>query len=143
MYKTIMVPLDNSPADRTILAHVRELARLMKSRLILIHVADGHAARNKESLNLDDSEEIRGDREYLETCRSDLAADGFEVRVLLEMGDPVAEILAAAGREQPDLIAMATHGHRFIKDTILGSVASSLRHRTGIPILMIRAAAPS
>lgn len=141
MYKTIMVPLDNSPADRTILAHVRELARTMTSSLVLIHVADGHAARNKESLNLDDSEEIRRDREYLETCRSELVADGFEARVLLAMGDPVTEILAAVERERPDLIAMATHGHRFIKDTILGSVASALRHRTGIPILMIRAAA--
>jgi nucleotide-binding universal stress UspA family protein len=139
MYKTILVPLDHTSADQTILAHVQLLAHQMGARLILIHVADGHVARNQEQLNLADSSEMHDDRAYLERCRDELAATHVPVEFHLAAGDPTTEILALAEREKCDLIAMATHGHGFIKDTILGSVASQLRHRTSIPILMLRA----
>jgi len=139
MYKTILIPLENSPADDTILAHVQPLARIVESRLVLIHVADGHVARNQAQLNLEDSEEIQKDRAYLERRRSELVKAGFDATSHLALGDPTTEILALAEREKCDLIAMATHGHRFFADAILGSVASQIRHRTDIPVLMVRA----
>lgn len=139
MYKTILIPLDNSAADATILSHIRGLARLAGSRLILVHIADGHVARNQEALNLEDSQEIREDRAYLERVRNELASDGFDVSTILGAGDPAKGILAAAEREGADLIAMATHGHGPIPDMILGSVASAIRHRTSVPVLMVRA----
>jgi len=138
MYKTILIPLENSTADQAILDHIRPLARLMQSRLVLVHVADGFAARNQEQLNLEDSEEIVADRSYLELRATQLAADGFDVSWRLAQGSPAAEILALAEKESCDLIAMATHGHRLVKDVLLGSVANDLRHRTTIPVLMIR-----
>lgn len=139
MYKTILIPLDHSDADETIIAHVQPLAKIMNSRLVLVHVADGHVARNQEQLNLADSEEIRADREYLRRRVEQLSVAGFQVSCHLAAGEPAAEILNLVAREQADLIAMATHGHGFIKDTILGSVATQLRHRTNLPILMLRA----
>jgi len=139
MYKTILVPLENGPADETIVQHVLSLARFLKSRLVLVHVADGYVARNQEQLNLEDSQEIREDRDYLERRRAQFILAGLEVKTHLGLGDPAAEILATAEREGCELIAMATHGHGFIKDTILGSVASEVRHRTSIPVLLIRA----
>lgn len=140
MYKTILVPLENTPSDRTILTHVPALARLMGSRLILVHVADGFVARNQDQLNLEDSEEIRTDREYLEECRAELAAQGFAVSTVLERGDPAARITAVAESEKCDLIAMATHGHRIVMDVLLGSVAESVRHKSTIPVLLVRVA---
>jgi nucleotide-binding universal stress UspA family protein len=139
MYNTILVPLENTPTDEVILAHVRELARKMGSRLVLMHVADGFVARNQEQLNLEDSQEIREDRDYLARRSAELEADGFNVRTLLGMGNPAKQLAAAAEREQVDLIAMATHGHKAVNDIILGSVASALRHITDIPVLMVRA----
>lgn len=141
MYQTILVPLENSPTDDTIVRHVQPLARLMGSRLILVHVADGHVARNQEQLNLEDSEEMRRDRAYLEQRRQELAAAGFSATAQLAAGDPATEILALAERERCDLIAMATHGHGFVKDALLGSVAHEVRHRTSIPVLLVRAPA--
>ncbi len=141
MYRTILVPLENSGADATILEHIRGLARMASSRVVLIHVADGFVARNQDVLNLEDSEEIRVDREYLEARRDELAAEGFSVSAILAKGDPAKEILAAAEREGCDLIAMATHGHGPIPDLVLGSVASAVRHKTGVPVLMVRAKA--
>ena len=139
MYKKIIVPLDNSETDNTILLHVRKLARLTHAQLVLVHVADGFAARLQGQLNLADSEEIRDDQAYLDQVSAVLEQEGFNVKSVLVQGkDPADGILSVAQDEECDLIAMATHGHQFIEDMILGSVADTLRHRTDIPILMIR-----
>jgi nucleotide-binding universal stress UspA family protein len=139
MYKKIIVPLDNSETDKTILLHVRKLARLTHAQLILVHVADGFAARLQDQLNLADSEEIKDDQAYLDQVSAVLEQEGFNVKSVLVQGkDPADGILSVVQDEECDLIAMATHGHQFIEDMILGSVADTLRHRTDIPILMIR-----
>jgi nucleotide-binding universal stress UspA family protein len=117
---------------------VRALATFCKAAVILIHVADGWAARNIHQLALRESEEIHGDRAYLEGIAAGLERDGFEADAILASGDPVREIAAAAVREQCDLIAMSTHGHGFFSDLLYGSVAESLRHRCTIPILLVR-----
>lgn len=138
MYSRILVPLEHTAYDAAILGHVRQLARHTGASLVLMHVADGFAARNVSGLNLRESEEIRDDREYLERTCEQLAADGFEAECILAGGDPAAEICAAAARESCDLIAMSTHGHRFVKDLIYGSVAESVRHRSLVPVLLVR-----
>jgi nucleotide-binding universal stress UspA family protein len=138
MYTRILVPLENSPYDETILAHVRQLARHCHAALVLIHVADGWVARNIKQLDLRESEEMREDRAYLERVSGALRAEGFDVDAVLAAGDPASEISDAATREKCDLIAMATHGHRGLNDVVRGSVASELRHKTLVPVLMVR-----
>jgi nucleotide-binding universal stress UspA family protein len=140
MYQRILVPLEHSDADETILAHVRELARSCQARLVLIHVADGWVARNIEPLELRESEEMRDDRRYLEEVAARLRGDGLDVESVLAAGEPADEIAAAAEREKCDLIAMATHGHRGLADVVRGTVASEVRHRTFVPVLMVRMA---
>ena len=139
MYKTILVALENSPTDEVILRHIRGLARAMKSSLVLMHVADGFVARNQEQLNLEDSDEIKADREYLASRQAELVGEGFTVRTLLALGDPATQLVAAAVQEGCELIAMATHGHKGLEDLVLGSVATGVRHRTEIPVLMVKA----
>ncbi|HEY4307410.1 MAG TPA: universal stress protein [Gemmatimonadaceae bacterium] len=138
MYKRILVPLEHSEYDHAIVEHVRKLAALCHASIVLIHVADGFAARNVKQLNLRESEEMRVDREYLEQTCAALEADGIEADCLLAAGDPSKEIAEAAAREQCDLIAMSTHGHRFIKDMIYGSVANEVRHLSRVPVLLVR-----
>ena len=141
MYKKILIPLDNSPTDNVILAHIKPLALLTKASLVLVHVAEGYAARLQKQLNLEDSEEIKEDKSYLAIKEQELTKEGFVVKAYLAKGEPADEILSIGEKEHCDLIAMSTHGHRFLKDIILGSVADSIRHRTDTPILMIRASA--
>jgi len=138
MYKRILVPLENGPSDQTILRHVTALAKLSGADVILVHVADGWAARNMEQLNLKESEEMKEDRAYLERMATELRAAGLEVDAVLAAGDPAKEIAAAAEREGADLIALATHGHRLLEDVVRGSTATALRHNTRIPVLMVR-----
>ena len=139
MYKRILVPVEHSAADEAIIEHVRLLARHCDASIVLIHVADGWAARNINALKLRESEEMRHDREYIERLASELAADGYDAEALLAGGDPSKEITAAAEREGCDLIAMSTHGHRFLADIVYGSVADAVRHTTRIPVLLVRA----
>jgi nucleotide-binding universal stress UspA family protein len=139
MYKKILVALENSPADESILPHITELAKRFGSKLLLLHVADGWVARNFNQLKLAESEEMKGDREYLETVASQLQNDGFSVETILALGNPPEEILKAAEGEHCDLIAMAGHGHRLFGDIFHGSTITEVRHKTTIPILVIRA----
>jgi nucleotide-binding universal stress UspA family protein len=138
MYRRILVPLEHSSYDQVILGHVRQLATMCQSSLVLIHVADGWAARNQRSLKLRESEEMRLDRSYIEGLCVTLRDEGFETESILAAGDPATEIAAAADREQCDLIAMATHGHRGLQDVLYGATANGVRHRTMVPVLMVR-----
>ena len=130
--------LDATPTDRAIIDHVKLLAKTMNSRVVLLHVADGWAARNITQLQLRESEEMRDDRAYLEQIAAELAAEGLATEAVLATGDPGTEIAAAATRENCTLIAMSTHGHRFFADLWRGSVANDVRHRSLVPVLLVR-----
>lgn len=139
MYKKILVALENSPADDSLVPHVAELARTHHSHLHLVHVADGWAARHYNQLKLTESEEMREDRQYLEKVATELREDGLAVTTALAMGDPSTELLKEARHAQCDLIAMTTHGHRLLGDLIFGSTITHVRHRAAIPVLLVRA----
>lgn len=138
MYRRILVPVEHSRTDRAILAHVRTLARAVGARILLIHVADGVMARNLATLDYRESEEVRRDRAYLDGLVAELQGEGFDADALLAAGDPGREICAAATHEGCDLIAMGTHGHTGLNDLLRGSVANEVRHRTLVPVLMVR-----
>ena len=139
MYRRILVAIENSAADRTILTHVVELAKLTGAELLLVHVADGWAARYFDQLKLRESEEIKSDREYLDHLRADLVGQGFTVDARLAMGDPATELIKVAEEQGVDLIAMSTHGHRFLSDVVHGTTADRVRHLVKVPVLLLRA----
>jgi len=139
MYRKILVAIENSTADQTILSHVSELARLTGAELLLVHVADGWAARHFDDLKLRESEEMKSDRAYLEGLRRDLTAGGLSVRTSLAHGDPATELIKVATDERVDLIAMSTHGHRFLADLLHGTTADRVRHLVKVPVLLLRA----
>jgi nucleotide-binding universal stress UspA family protein len=139
MYTRILVPVEHSDADRTIIDHVQALAKMCGATLVLLHVADGWAARAYDELQLRDSKEIKEDRAYLDGLAAELRGRGFPVETHLAMGDPAAEIVRAADAERADLVAMATHGHGLVKDILLGATADRVRHHLKVPVLLLQA----
>jgi universal stress protein A len=139
MYQKILVALENSRADQSLLPHIEKLASLLHSQLLLVHVADGWAARHYDRLKLAESEEMKTDRQYLENTAERLRATGLNVSIHLAWGDPPTEILKTAEAEKCDLIAMTTHGHRLIGDIIYGSTIEHVRHKSTVPLLVVRA----
>jgi len=139
MYKHILIPLENSAADETILTHIKPLARMTGAKLLLVHVADGWVARNFQQLKLAESQEMKDDRAYLETRTRQLTQEGFTCDAVLALGEPSDEIIKLARERNVDLIAMTTHGHRFISDILYGATADKVRHAVDVPVLLVRA----
>jgi universal stress protein A len=137
MYGTILVTLDSTPTDRAIIEHVQRLAKLSQSRVVLLHVADGWAARTFGSDAI--SPEIREDTAYLAKIRDEFQAKGISAEAELAYGDPVKEIVKWVRQKGCDLVAMSTHGHRFLADLFLGTTASRVQHSVNVPVLLLKA----
>ncbi len=137
MYNKILVTLDTTPSDRAIIEHIKALAKIMHSRVALLHVADGWAARMYGPDAV--SPEVNEDRAYLEKIRAEFEAEGIPVEAALAYGDPANEIIKWVQQEGCDLVAMSTHGHRFVKDLFLGTTAPKVQHRISVPVLLLRA----
>ena len=137
MYKTILVTLDSTPTDKTVIRHVKQLAKLVGSRVVLLHVADGWAARTYGSDAV--SSEITEDTGYLETVRKEFAKEGITAEAQLAYGDPATEIVKWVETQGCDLVAMSTHGHQLVGDLIFGQTATRVQHNVSVPVLMLRA----
>jgi nucleotide-binding universal stress UspA family protein len=138
MYRRILVAIENSPADSTILTHIEALTAITGSELLLVHVADGVVARHLDDLQLRESEEMKDDRAYLDRLCKDLTDRGFKATCLLAAGDPVNELIRVAKEQHVDLIAMATHGHRFLQDLVKGTTVDRVRHLVTVPVVLVR-----
>ena len=137
MYKTILLTLDGTATDRAMIEHIKPLAKLGASRVVLLHVADGWAARTygRDAI----SPEINEDTAYLEKIRSEFRAEGINADIELAFGDPATEIVKWVKKNGCDLVAMSTHGHRFFADLFFGTTASRVQHNISVPVLLLRA----
>ena len=137
MYQTILVTLDGKPSDRAIIEHIKQLAPLAGSRLVLLHVANGWTARIYGPNAV--SPEITEDTAYLEKVRTEFQSLGIHTEAELAYGEPVKEIVKWIEQRGCDLVAMSTHGHRFLADIFLGTTASRVQHSVSVPVLLLRA----
>ena len=137
MYKTILVTLDGTPTDRAIIGHVKQLAKLAQSHLVLLHVADGWAARTYGPDAV--SPEIAEDNAYLERVRAEFQSIGIPAETELAYGEPYEEIIKWVQQKGCDLVAMSTHGHRLLADVFLGTTATRVQHSVSVPVLLLRA----
>ena len=137
MYETILVTVDGAATDRAIIDHIKQLAKLAHSRVVLLHVADGWAARTYGSDAV--SPEISEDTAYLEKVREEFQSAGITTESELAYGDPAEEIIRWIKQKGCDLVAMSTHGHRFLADLFLGTTANKVQHSISVPVLLLRA----
>jgi nucleotide-binding universal stress UspA family protein len=137
MYETILVTLEGTRTDRAIIEHIKTLAKLMGSRVVLFHVAAGVPARYHGAQA--GGEEVEKGRAYLEQVRADLEEAGIRADAQLAYGEPAKEIVKWVEREHCDLVAMSTHGHQLVADLVLGTTAFKVQHSISVPVLMLRA----
>ena len=137
MFSNILITLDATPTDRTILDHMKPLAKLMHSRVALLHVATGWAVRWSGPAAI--RRKIEAQRVYLAEVRAEYMAEGIETEAELVYGDRVTGIVRWVHENNCDLVAMSTHGHRFLADLLLGTTAMRVQHHITVPVLMLRA----
>jgi manganese transport protein len=130
--------LDGTATDRAVIEHIKLLATLLHSEVVLLHVADGWAARmfGPDAI----SPEVAEDQAYLEKVRIEFQKAGLRATVELAYGQPGDEIIKWAAGKHCDLIAMTSHGHKLIGDLLHGSTIDKVRHNTQVPLLVVRAA---
>ena len=137
MYDRILMTLDATRTDRAIIEHVKQLAKVMHSRVILLHVATGWAARTYGPDAV--SPEISEDKAYLESIRGEFQSEGVAAEAELAYGEPVKQIVRWVREKGCDLVAMSTHGHRLMGDLVFGVTASRVQHKVQVPVLLLRA----
>jgi nucleotide-binding universal stress UspA family protein len=137
MYKKILITLDGTPTDRVIIDHIKQLAGLFKSEVVLLHVvasataqwsgsdAGGHGVQRAEA--------------SLRQIQTEFEGAGITADTQLLFGDPVTEIVKWVNNSNCDLVAMGTHGHRLVGDLIHGVTASRVQHLISVPMLLLRA----
>jgi nucleotide-binding universal stress UspA family protein len=137
MYDKILITLDATRTDRAIIDHVKRLAKIMNSRVVLLHVATGWAARTygPDAIH----REIDEDQAYLETIRAEFEGQGVFAECELAYGEPAKQIVRWVREKGCDLVAMSTHGHRFLGDLFLGVTATKVQHGVRVPVLLLRA----
>ncbi len=137
MYKRILVTLDGSQTDRAIIDHIKALAALMHSHVVLLHVASSAAAKyhGPEASGT----EVEQGNQYLQTVCEELRKAGVGTEAQMAFGDPAREIVNWVRREGCDLIAMSTHGHHMLADLFFGTTAIRVQHNVSVPVLLLRA----
>jgi nucleotide-binding universal stress UspA family protein len=137
LYKTILVTLEGTPTDRAIIEHIIPLAKTMKSRVVLLHVASGVPAKYHRTDAA--GKEVEESRTALERVQAELVAAGIPTEAELAYGDPANEIVKWVQKKGCDLVAMSTHGHQFVADLVLGTTAFRVQHSLSVPVLLLRA----
>ncbi|HEY1684498.1 MAG TPA: universal stress protein [Tepidisphaeraceae bacterium] len=137
MYHKILVTLEATPTDRAIIDHVKQLAAITKSNLVLLHVATGVPA---QLYGADAAgEEISEDQAYLHRIKKEFDAAGIPTVTELAYGDPIKQIIKWIEQHGCDLVAMSTHGHQWVGDLLFGTTATKIQHQISVPVLLLRA----
>ncbi len=135
-YSTILVTLDHSDADRDALANALTLARANGSRLILLHIEVGVSAQLFGSQA--STAEITEGEDYLGNIAASLEKQSIPTDIVVRHGkSPAREITAVVREHRPDLVVMAQHGHKGLKDIVFGTTINSVRHRIAVPVLIV------
>ena len=138
MYETILVTLDATATDRAIIEHIKMLAKLMNSRVVLLHVATSAVAQWQGPNAA--GEQVEEGRAYVDAVKAEFEAAGVPVEAQLAYGTPPArQIIKWVQENGCDLVAMSTHGHRLLGDLLHGVTASEVQHSLNVPVLLLRA----
>jgi manganese transport protein len=136
-YASILLPLDHTRRDQDAVTHAAALARSHGSKLHLLHVEEDVTSRIYGSIS--STAEVESGRRYFQNIVERLRSAGIDAELTVaHSSNPRAEIIRVARRMKPDLIVMGAHGHTGLKDLILGTTISAVRHALDIPILVVR-----
>ncbi|MBU0663793.1 MAG: universal stress protein [Proteobacteria bacterium] len=132
VYKKILVTMDCSPVDDTIIEHISALALQNKAEVFLIHVVHSHTLDQDRALHKQAEASLQLQCELLQER-------GVRSHIIIRSGEPEEEIVKEIEGNDYNLVAMATHGHTFIGDMLYGSVSQTLKHSISTPLLLIKA----
>jgi len=135
--RRIAVALDFSSADAAVLSYAVTVARTIGrgAEVMLLHVVEAGGAHLLGPDHV--GREAHSDQERLELYTSELTELGVRARYDLGFGEPVASLVELVKEHEADLVILGSHGHRAVGDFVLGTAVDRLRHRIGVPVLVV------
>jgi len=131
----IAAALGRDDGDAAIVGRALSLAKAEQAILTLIHVTDSAPAQVYSDDVYD--EHTRSDEQYLTEIAEEIKATGVMVEVALASGDPATELVSFAETHKIDMLVMGSHGHRLLGDLLWGETVDPVRHKVGIPVLVV------
>jgi nucleotide-binding universal stress UspA family protein len=147
MYERILVATDGSPLSDKAVSHTMALAKLCGASVVALKVIPRYPRSYLEGgATVDLSEIKRIEAQWadqaqavLNKIKADGKSVGVSVKTSIAKSDLIAEsIIAAAGKQNADLIVMASHGRKGIKRLLLGSETQHVLTHSQVPVLVLR-----
>ena len=142
MFKKILLPLDGSAMSERAIDAAEEMAKGSGAEVLLLKVVPSPLGKAPEAGQAEESkaftESVNRSKAYLEKFAARLGKISVRSRILIPSGEPYAEILAAAHKEDVDCIVMSTHGGTALARVLLGSTAEKVVYTTKRPVLLIK-----
>lgn len=135
-YRRVGVAIAYTDDDKKVISHALPLARQHNATLCLFHVVEGAAGVTFGSDAYD--AEAREDEQYLNKLAAGLSHRGVEVETFLGFGSVPRELVRLAKEQKVNILVMAAHGHRGLRDMLFGSTISPVRHELDIPVVIVR-----
>jgi nucleotide-binding universal stress UspA family protein len=140
--KTILAPVDSSPASNDVVSAAAALAQAVNGRLVLLTVVQPPVFTAEYSVMMDNIAEItaigeRAAANQLAKLQKTVETAGFPVETVQQSGSPVTHIVEQADKYQADYIVMGSHGHTAFYDLLVGSTTHGVLKRARCPVVIV------
>jgi len=137
----ILAPTDCSEASIDALKYSIKIAKAQRAKLMVLHIvshlknAAFHSIADKSAFN---STALLASKNHLENFWKSMGENEIEADLVVEYGDPFAEITRYAKSKKNDIIVMGTHGRTGLMHVLMGSVAEKVVRYSHIPVVTVK-----
>ncbi|NCX96201.1 MAG: iron/manganese transporter [Chitinophagia bacterium] len=132
-FNKVALALDFSDKDKKVIQYAIRLAK-PETTFVLIHVVESASAQVMGSQT--DDYETQTDRQVLDEYVALFQEQGLQAEGILGFNNRVAEIAHIVNTSKADLLVVGSHGHRTLKDWLLGETINTVRHRVSVPVFI-------
>jgi nucleotide-binding universal stress UspA family protein len=146
LFNHILVPLDGSERGAKVLPYIVEIAKKIKSEVVLFQVIE--TDRQIHSLGRIDNIPFREEQldsfkkraqDYLNQESARFAGSKAKVTTAVKTGNVAEEIIKYANEIDCSLIALSSHGHSGFESWVIGSVTNKILHSSRRSLLFVPA----
>jgi nucleotide-binding universal stress UspA family protein len=135
-FRRVLYPTDWSDCAKTALKYLKGLKGAGIDEVVIAHIM------NEKAMSLQPPDKFREfekiDRQKLGAVQQELQAEGFSVKVRLEIGKAGKELITIARQEDVSLIIMGSRGKGYVAEILWGSVSRNVVEYSDRPILLIK-----
>jgi len=143
MFEKILYPTDFSDVSKKALNYLVQLKDAGTKEIVVLHVIDEkgidaisrYGAGTAETVTREIEKEAMEEGKKIE---KKLMQNGLIVKIRIETGAPLKEILKVEEEEKISAIVIGSHGKTNIREMFLGSVSEKVIRQSKKPVLVIK-----